>query len=112
MLLHPADLSVAPMMDWTDRHCRYLHRVLTREALLFTEMVTSAAVDKWRPRRGCWAFDPREQAGRPCSLAGQAIRRNWRQRRQSAAAFGHAEITLTVGCPSDRAGSRVASAPA
>ena len=36
--------SIAPMMDWTDRHCRYLHRLLTRRALLFTEMVTSAAV--------------------------------------------------------------------
>src|SRR5215212_9705736 len=36
--------SVAPMMDWTDRHCRFLHRLLTRRALLFTEMVTSPAV--------------------------------------------------------------------
>ena len=36
--------SVAPMMDWTDRHCRALHRLLTRHALLFTEMVTSAAI--------------------------------------------------------------------
>ncbi len=36
--------SVAPMMDWTDRHCRVLHRQLTRHALLFTEMVTSAAI--------------------------------------------------------------------
>src|SRR6218665_2941582 len=37
-------LSIAPMMDWTDRHCRYLHRLLTREALLFTEMITAAAI--------------------------------------------------------------------
>ena len=36
--------SIAPMMDWTDRHCRYFHRLLTRRALLYTEMVTSAAV--------------------------------------------------------------------
>ncbi|MFN7263941.1 MAG: tRNA-dihydrouridine synthase, partial [Phenylobacterium sp.] len=36
--------SVAPMMDWTDRHCRSFHRVLTRRALLYSEMVTSAAV--------------------------------------------------------------------
>ena len=36
--------SVAPMIDWTDRHCRYLHRLLTRDALLFTEMITSAAI--------------------------------------------------------------------
>ncbi|MDO9247832.1 MAG: tRNA-dihydrouridine synthase, partial [Phenylobacterium sp.] len=37
-------LSVAPMMDWTDRHCRAFHRVLTRESLLYTEMVTTGAV--------------------------------------------------------------------
>jgi tRNA-dihydrouridine synthase A len=39
-----ARLSVAPMMDWTDRHCRYLHRLLSRRALLYTEMVTAPAV--------------------------------------------------------------------
>ncbi len=39
-----ARLSVAPMMDWTDRHCRYLHRLMTRQALLYTEMVTAPAV--------------------------------------------------------------------
>ncbi|MGA9410378.1 MAG: tRNA-dihydrouridine synthase, partial [Roseobacter sp.] len=39
-----ARLSVAPMMDWTDRHCRMLHRHLSREVLLYTEMVTSAAL--------------------------------------------------------------------
>ena len=37
-------LSVAPMMDWTDRHCRYLHRLITRHALLYTEMVTTGAL--------------------------------------------------------------------
>ena len=36
--------SVAPMMDWTDRHCRYLHRLITRHALLYTEMVTTGAL--------------------------------------------------------------------
>ena len=39
-----ARLSVAPMMDWTDRHCRYLHRLMSREALLYTEMVTAPAL--------------------------------------------------------------------
>jgi tRNA-dihydrouridine synthase A len=39
-----ARLSVAPMMDWTDRHCRYLHRLMSREVLLYTEMVTSPAL--------------------------------------------------------------------
>ncbi|MEL7000659.1 MAG: tRNA-dihydrouridine synthase, partial [Pseudomonadota bacterium] len=39
-----ARLSIAPMMDWTDRHCRYLHRQFSREALLYTEMVTAPAL--------------------------------------------------------------------
>ncbi|MGB2409918.1 MAG: tRNA-dihydrouridine synthase, partial [Paracoccaceae bacterium] len=43
-LQHAARLSVAPMMDWTDRHCRYLHRLMSRETLLYTEMVTSPAL--------------------------------------------------------------------
>jgi tRNA-dihydrouridine synthase A len=37
-------LSVAPMMDWTDRHCRHFHRLMTRRAMLYTEMVTAAAI--------------------------------------------------------------------
>ncbi|RYF55364.1 MAG: tRNA dihydrouridine(20/20a) synthase DusA, partial [Comamonadaceae bacterium] len=40
----PDRVSVAPMMDWTDRHCRYFHRLLTRHALLYTEMVTTGAL--------------------------------------------------------------------
>ena len=40
----PGRLSVAPMMDWTDRHCRYFHRLLTRRTLLYTEMVTTGAL--------------------------------------------------------------------
>ena len=40
----PGSLSVAPMMDWTDRHCRYFHRLLSRHALLYTEMVTTGAL--------------------------------------------------------------------
>mgnify|MGYP003589084393 CR=1 FL=1 len=43
-LTHPWRLSVAPMMDWTDRHCRYLHRLLSHHALLYTEMVTTGAL--------------------------------------------------------------------
>ncbi|HEV7291653.1 MAG TPA: tRNA dihydrouridine(20/20a) synthase DusA [Devosia sp.] len=91
--------SVAPMMDWTDRHCRYLHRLLTREALLFTEMVTSAAVV-----HGDWQrhlrFDPVEQplalqlgGSDPAELAAAT---------RLANQAGFAEINLNVGCPSDR----------
>ncbi len=43
-VLDASRLSVAPMMDWTDRHCRYLHRLLSRQALLYTEMVTAPAL--------------------------------------------------------------------
>jgi tRNA-dihydrouridine synthase A len=54
-----ARLSTAPMMDWTDRHCRYLHRLLSRNALLYTEMVTAPAV-LHGDRARLLAFDPAE----------------------------------------------------
>ncbi len=87
------------MMDWTDRHCRFLHRLLTRESLLFTEMVTSAAImhgDVVRHLR----FDPVEQpvalqmgGSDPAELAAATA---------IAHDYGYAEINLNVGCPSDR----------
>ncbi len=86
-------------MDWTDRHCRFLHRQLTRHALLFTEMVTSAAIVHGDVERHLW-FDRVEQplalqlgGSDPAELA-QAIR--------LAEPFGYSEINLNVGCPSDR----------
>ena len=86
-------------MDWTDTHCRYLHRLLTRRALLFTEMVTSPAVIHGR-REQLLGFDPAEQplavqlgGSDPAELA-EATR--------ISAEFGYAEINLNVGCPSDR----------
>jgi tRNA-dihydrouridine synthase A len=92
-------LSVAPMMDWTDRHCRFLHRLLTRHALLFTEMVTSAAVVHG-PRDRLLGFAGVEHpvavqlgGSDPAELA-EATR--------IATAFGYDEINLNVGCPSDR----------
>jgi tRNA-dihydrouridine synthase A len=91
--------SVAPMMDWTDRHCRYLHRLLTRRALLYTEMLTTGAVlhgDRARLLR----FDPSEhpvavQIGGcdPGALAASA---------RICADAGFDEINLNVGCPSER----------
>ena len=87
------------MMDWTDRHCRYLHRLLTREALLFTEMVTSAAIvhgDAVRHLR----FDPAEQ---PVALQlGGSDPAELARATRIADDFGYAEINLNVGCPSDR----------
>ena len=92
-------LSVAPMMDWTDRHCRYFHRLLAPQALLFTEMVTAEAILHAGPHRFC-QHHPAEtplalQLGgsEPDRLAA-AVR--------AVQPFGFAEINLNVGCPSDR----------
>ena len=91
--------SVAPMMDWTDRHCRYLHRLLTSRALLFTEMVTSAAVVHG-PRERLLGFDPVEQ---PVAVQlGGSDPRELAEATAIAAEFGYDEINLNVGCPSDR----------
>src|SRR3954447_8389085 len=91
--------SVAPMMDWTDRHCRAFHRLLTRRALLYTEMVTTGAVIHG-DRQRLLGFDPAEHpvavqlgGSNPAALA-QAAR--------ICAGLGYAEINLNVGCPSDR----------
>jgi len=92
-------LSVAPMMDWTDRHCRTLHRLLTRNALLFTEMVTSAAIMHGDRERllgfGVLEHPVAVQLGGsdPAELA-EATR--------IATGYGYDEINLNVGCPSDR----------
>ena len=91
--------SVAPMMDWTDRHCRYLHRLLTRRALLFTEMVTSAAIVHG-DRERLLGFDPSEQ---PVALQlGGADPAELALAASAGATFDYAEINLNVGCPSDR----------
>jgi tRNA-dihydrouridine synthase A len=91
--------SVAPMMDWTDRHCRVLHRTLSRRALLYTEMVTTGAV-LHGDREKLLGFDPVEHpvalqlgGSDPADLAAAA---------RIGAAFGYDEINLNVGCPSDR----------
>ena len=91
--------SIAPMMDWTDRHCRYLHRLLTRRALLFTEMVTSAAVVHG-PRERLLGFADVEH---PVAVQlGGSDPRELAQAARIAADFGYDEINLNVGCPSDR----------
>ncbi|MDM0013682.1 tRNA dihydrouridine(20/20a) synthase DusA [Variovorax sp. J22P168] len=92
-------LSVAPMMDWTDRHCRYFHRLLTRHALLYTEMVTTGALihgDVPRHLR----FDETEHpvalqlgGSEPADLAHCArLGEQW----------GYDEININCGCPSER----------
>jgi len=91
--------SVAPMMDWTDRHCRAFHRVLTRRARLYTEMLTSDAIIHG-DRDRLLAFDASEH---PVALQlGAANSRALAICAKIGEDFGYDEINLNVGCPSDR----------
>ncbi|MCF7700083.1 tRNA dihydrouridine(20/20a) synthase DusA [Loktanella sp. M215] len=98
-LAHAARLSVAPMMDWTDRHCRHLHRLMSRHALLYTEMVTAAAVVHGDTAR-LLAYGQAEHpvalqlGGSDPALLAQATR--------IACDMGYDEVNLNCGCPSDR----------
>lgn len=91
--------SVAPMMDWTDRHCRYFHRLLSRRARLYTEMLTPGAVI-FGDRERLMGFDDFEHpvafqlgGSDPAQLALAA---------RVVESFGYCEVNLNVGCPSDR----------
>jgi tRNA-dihydrouridine synthase A len=91
--------SVAPMMDWTDRHCRVFHRLLTRCARLYSEMVGADAV-VFGPRERLLAFDPSEH---PVVLQlGGAEPARLAQAARAGADFGYDAIDLNCGCPSDR----------
>jgi tRNA-dihydrouridine synthase A len=94
-----AKLSVAPMMDWTDRHCRFFHRTLSKNVLLYTEMVTSPALIKGNATY-LLEFDKSEHpialqlgGSDPNELAKAAV---------IGSKYGYDEINLNVGCPSDR----------
>src|SRR6516225_10072599 len=90
---------VAPMMEWTDRHCRFFHRLLTRRARLYTEMVTADAIVFGQTRR-LIGFDPFE---RPLALQlGGAEPKRLAEAARIGADFGYDEINLNCGCPSDR----------
>lgn len=98
---HSSDIlfSVAPMMDWTDRHCRFFHRLLAPHALLYTEMVTAQAVIHG-DRERLLGFDPAEQ---PVTLQlGGSEPDELAQAARIGAELGYGEINLNVGCPSDR----------
>ena len=92
-------ISIAPMMDWTDRHDRYFLRLITSRALLYTEMVTTGAIlfgDADRHLR----FDPAEQ---PVALQlGGSSPEDLAKCCEIAETYGYQEINLNVGCPSDR----------
>ena len=90
---------VAPMMDWTDRHCRVFHRLLTRRARLYSEMVTADAI-VFGPRERLIGFDARE---RPVALQlGGAEPGRLAEAARIGGEFGYDEINLNCGCPSDR----------
>ncbi len=92
-------LSVAPMMDWTDRHCRYFMRLLNPSVLLYTEMVTAAAVVHGDADR-LLRFNDAEH---PLALQlGGSDPDQMAQATRTAAAFAFDEINVNVGCPSDR----------
>jgi tRNA-dihydrouridine synthase A len=91
--------AVAPMMEWTDRHCRFFHRLLTRRALLYTEMLTTGAV-LYGDRARLLRYDPAEHplalqlgGSEPRALAACA---------RIGAELGFGEVNLNAGCPSDR----------
>ncbi|WP_234855329.1 tRNA dihydrouridine(20/20a) synthase DusA [Paracoccus everestensis] len=94
-----ATLSVAPMMDWTDRHCRVFHRLMSHRALLYTEMVTAPAIVHGdRPR--LLDYDAAEH---PVALQlGGSDPAELAQAARIAGNWGYDEINLNVGCPSDR----------
>lgn len=86
-------------MDWTDRHCRYLHRLMSQQTLLYTEMVTAPAVIHG-DRDRLIGFDPAEQ---PVALQlGGSDPSQLAQASRIAADYGYSEINLNCGCPSDR----------
>jgi tRNA-dihydrouridine synthase A len=99
LLIVNVKFSIAPMMDWTDRHCRVFHRRMTRHARLYTEMLTTGAIIHG-DRKRLLGFDASEHpvalqlgGSDPLALATAA---------KIGEAFGYDEINLNVGCPSDR----------
>jgi tRNA-dihydrouridine synthase A len=91
--------SVAPMMDWTDRHCRMFHRLMTRRGRLYTEMLTTGAI-LHGDRRRLLTFDVAEH---PVALQlGGSDPRDLASAAKIGEDFGYDEINLNVGCPSDR----------
>ena len=90
---------VAPMMDWTDRHCRYFHRIISQQAVLYTEMVTTGALIHGDRER----FLQYNQAEHPLALQlGGSNPADLAECSRMAEDYGYDEVNLNVGCPSDR----------
>ena len=95
----PHRLSVAPMMDWTDRHCRYFHRLLTQRTLLYTEMVTTGALRHGDVQRHL-RFNAEEH---PVALQlGGSEPEDLAHAAKLGEQWGYDEINLNCGCPSER----------
>ncbi len=92
-------VSIAPMMDWTDRHCRYFMRLLSPSAFLHTEMITAAAI----VHGDCANLLRFDESEHPIALqiGGSDVGRMTEAAR-AAAEFAYDEININVGCPSDR----------
>ena len=90
--------SIAPMLDWTDRHCRYFHRLMTRQTLLYTEMVTTGAII-----HGKGDYLGYSEQEHPLALQlGGSNPADLARCAKLAEERGYDEINLNVGCPSDR----------
>lgn len=91
--------TVAPMLDWTDRHCRYFHRLLTKKSVLYTEMVTTGALLHGDPERHL-RFNQEEH---PVALQlGGSEPMEMAECARLAASYGYDEVNINVGCPSER----------
>jgi tRNA-dihydrouridine synthase A len=93
------EISVAPMMDWTDRHCRYFHRLISPHAVLYTEMITTGALLRGDSER----FLRFNEAEHPVVLQlGGSDPEDLARAAVMGAEAGYDEINLNCGCPSDR----------
>lgn len=93
-------ISVAPMMDWTDRHCRYFHRLIAPSVRLYTEMVTTGAILFGKDQDRFLRFDPAEH---PVALQlGGSDKKDLAICSKIGEKYGYDEINLNCGCPSDR----------
>jgi len=97
--LFPRRFSVAPMLDWTDRHCRVFHRLLSKQSLLYSEMVTTGALI----HGGAERFLQFDSAEHPVAFQlGGSNPRDLAACAKMVADYGYDEVNLNVGCPSDR----------
>jgi len=97
-VIESAAVSIAPMMDWTDRHCRYFYRLLSKNTQLYTEMITSKAILRGDKNR-LLDFNASEH---PLTLQlGGSDPKEMAECAQIAQKWGYDEVNINVGCPSD-----------